>query len=63
MSDTEEERLEREIAERRSRLDELQAQMTRSEAAELARSDPDEFNRRLDASLRAGHKSWLKEDE
>lgn len=62
MSETEEQRLEREIAERLAALDALRAPMTRAEAAELARSNPDEFNRRVDAIVAAGG-AWLKEDD
>lgn len=51
MTETEEQRLEREIAERTERLAALKKPMTRDEARELARSDPDEFNRRADAGL------------
>jgi len=51
MSDDEITRLEREIAERTQRLQELRKPMGRDEARELARTDPDEFNRRADSGL------------
>jgi len=51
MSDDEITRLEREIAERTQRLQELRKPMSRDEARELARTDPDEFNRRADSGL------------
>ena len=51
MTETETERLMREIAERTERLQELRKPMSRDEVRELARTDPDEFNRRADAGL------------
>ena len=51
MTETEEERLAREIAERQERLQELRKPMTRDEVRELARSDPDAFNAKVDAGL------------
>ena len=51
MTETEEERLAREIAERQERLKEIKTIKTPAEARELARTDPDEFNRRADSGL------------
>ncbi len=63
MSDDERTRLEREIAERKARLEELRAPMTPSEAAELARTDPDEFNRRFEAAEASGGGYLTDEEE
>lgn len=51
MSDDNESRLEREIADREAELNELRAQPYESieAAAEAARSDPEAFNTRFDA--------------
>ncbi len=51
MSDDEITRLEHEIAERTERLQALKKPMTPAEMRELARNDPDAFNRRVDAGL------------
>jgi len=51
MSDDEIIRLEREIAEKTARLQALKQPMSLAETRELARTDPDEFNRRADAGL------------
>ena len=51
MSDDEITRLEREIAERTQRLQELRKPMSRDEARELAAADPDAFNAKVDAGL------------
>lgn len=51
MTEDEQARLEREIAERLQRLEALKKPMTPAETRELARTDPEAFNRRVDAGL------------
>ena len=48
MTETETERLEREIAERQERLEQLDTPQTIEAAAELARTDPAAFDRLAD---------------
>lgn len=55
-------RLESEIAEREQRLEALTAPMSRDEAAELARTNPGEFNTRYEAARAAG-RSYLKGED
>jgi hypothetical protein len=49
MSDSEIQRLEKEIADRAVKLAALRKPPTREEIRALAKDSPDEFNRRLDA--------------
>jgi len=51
ITEDEQARLEREIAERLQRLEALKKPMTPAETRELARTDPDEFNRRVDGGF------------
>jgi hypothetical protein len=54
--------LEGELEEKQQRLRDLKSQpMTPEEAQRLAREEPDEFNRRYDAALRAGRPLIAKE--
>lgn len=54
--------LEEELTEKQQRLADLKAApMTPTEAERLAADDPNEFNRRYDAALRAGKPVIAKE--
>lgn len=56
-------RLEAEVAEREQRLQALKAPMSVTEAGDLARDDPDTFNRRYDAAKRAGRQPIVNDKE